>query len=211
MEKKIKEIILLIIFIALASYTAISVKDYITTDQSADLVEAADIAEVLDTNMEDIDNTDKIEEEVTKGDEQPEQIIVSEGIFAVIDIPSVGVRGKVVQGTDDETLKNYIGMFKGCNLPGEYGNFCVAAHNNIYTEIFRNLHKVQIGDKIRVITKEYEYVYLVSSVTEIIPTQTEVLEPNYSKKEITLITCTDMGQSRISVKGDLISQNVIKK
>lgn len=202
MKRKISEIIILIIFIALASYTAISIKDYISRDESADLTDASDIAQIIDTDIANVNKneTDKSEED---------KIIVSEGIFAVIDIPSVGVRGKVVEGTDDETLKNYIGMFKGCNMPGEYGNFSVAAHNNIYTEIFRNLHKVQIGDKIRVITKQYEYVYLVRSVNEIAPTQTEVLEPNYSKKEITLITCTDLGKSRIVVKGDLISQNVI--
>lgn len=203
MKRKISEIIILIIFIALASYTAISIKDYISRDESADLTDASDIAQIIDT---DIANVNKDE---TQEVEKEDKIVVSEGIFAVIDIPSVGVRGKVVEGTDDETLKNYIGMFKGCNMPGEYGNFSVAAHNNIYTEIFRNLHKVQIGDKIRVITKQYEYVYLVRSVNEIAPTQTEVLEPNYSKKEITLITCTDLGKSRIVVKGDLISQNVI--
>ena len=206
MKRKIIEIIILIIFIALASYTAISIKDYISRDDTKDLTEASDIAQTIDTDITDVEK----EDEGQQIQEQPEKITVSEGIFAVIDIPSVGVRGKVVQGTDDETLKNYIGMFKGCDLPGEYGNFCVAAHNNIYTEIFRDLHKVQIGDKIRVITKDYEYVYLAKSVNKITPTQTEVLEPNYSKKEITLITCTDMGQSSIVVKGDLISQNVIK-
>ena len=209
MKIKIKEIILLIIFIMLASYTVISIKDYITRDESADLTDASDIAETLNTDIENIANNN--ETQTSEQNTQEDEIVVADGIFAVIDIPSVGVRGKVVQGTDDETLKNYIGMFKGCNLPGEYGNFCVAAHNNIYTEIFRNLHKVVTGDKIRVITREYEYVYLVRSVNEIAPTQTDVLDPNYAKKEITLITCTDMGQSRIVVKGDLISQNVIKK
>lgn len=208
MKNKITEIILLIIFIAIASYTAISIKDYITRDKNADLTDAADIAKTIDTDIENV-NAEQENNNENKAEEQQNTIVISDGIFAVIDIPSVGIRGNVVQGTDDETLKNYIGMFKGCNLPGEYGNFCVAAHNNIYTEIFRNLHKVTIGDKIRVITRDYEYIYLVRSVNEILPTQTEVLEPNYSKKEITLITCTDLGKSRIVVKGDLISQNVI--
>lgn len=208
MKNKITEIILLIIFIVFASYTIISIKDYVTRDKSADLTDAADIAETIDTDIENVGNeTD--ENDGQQIESKPEEIVVSEGVFAVIDIPSVGVRGKVIEGTDDETLKNYIGMFKGCNLPGEYGNFCVAAHNNIYTEIFRNLHKVTTGDKVRVITRDYEYVYLVRSVNEITPTQTEVLDPDYSKKEITLITCTDLGLSRIVVKGDLISQNVI--
>ena len=127
-------------------------------------------------------------------------------MFAVLDIPSVGIRGKIIEGTDDTTLKNYIGMFKGSSLPGSYGNFCIAAHNNIYTEIFRNLHNVKVDDKVRVITKNYEYVYIVKSIDEIAPTQTEVLDQDYSKKEITLITCTDLGRTRIVVKGILMSQ-----
>lgn len=208
MKSRVKEIIILIIFIVLASYTAISIKEFFNKDETSELTDASDIAQTIDTKVDNIEN-EVNEENATK--QNADEIVVDDSIFAVIDIPSVGVRGKVVLGTDDETLKNYIGMFKGCNMPGEYGNFCVAAHNNIYTEIFRNLHKVNIGDRVRVITKDYEYVYMVKSVNEISPTQTEVLEPNYSKKEITLITCTDLGKSRISVKGDLIAQNVIKK
>lgn len=210
MKSKITEIILLILFIVVVSFIVINIKDMLSKDELSDLVEASDIAETIDTKVEDLGKEQKTEVVVDENQIIQEPIVVSDGIFAVIDIPSVGVRGKVVEGTDDETLKNYIGMFKGCNLPGEYGNFCVAAHNNIYTEIFRDLHKVSIGEKVRVITKDYEYIYMVKSVNRILPTQTEVLEADYNKKEITLITCTDMGTARICVKGDLISQNVIK-
>lgn len=209
MKRKIIEIIILIVFIAVVSFIAISIKEMLNKDETSDLVEASDIAKTLDTNVDELGENKR---DIVVSDTQSidEKIDVPTGVFAVIDIPSVGIRGKVVEGTDDETLKNYIGMFKGCNLPGEYGNFCVAAHNNIYTEIFRNLYKVNTGDKVRVITKDYEYVYIVRTITEIMPTQTEVLEANYNKKEITLITCTDLGRSRICVKGDLLSQNVIK-
>ena len=41
--------------------------------------------------------------------------------------------------------------------------YCLAAHNNIYTELFRDLHKVQVGDKVRIVTKTHEYVYTVTS------------------------------------------------
>ena len=196
----ITEFIILIVLICIISIIAINVKDALTKTELEKLDNVTDIAETLSDTVV-VDGVEALPEE--------EKISIEKGAIAVIDIPSVGIRGQVVEGTSDAVLKNYIGKFKGCANPGQYGNFSVAAHNNIYTEIFRNLHKVQIGDKIRVITKQYEYVYLVRSVNEIAPTQTEVLEPNYSKKEITLITCTDLGKSRIVVKGDLISQNVI--
>lgn len=209
MKNRIKEIILLIVFIAVVSFIAINIKELLNKDELDDLTEAVDIAKTLDTSVEELDK--KLpEKEESDNQKIQENIEVPSGIFAVIDIPSVGVRGKVIEGTDDETLKNYIGMFKGCNLPGQNGNFCVAAHNNIYTEIFRNLHKVNVGDRIRVITKDYEYIYIVKTINEIMPTQTEVLNADYNKKEITLLTCTDLGRTRICVKGELISQIEIK-
>lgn len=211
MKKRMIEIGCLMVFIVVASCTIIYLKDHFNKEEGSDLTEASDIAQTIDQSLEkevEEKNKGEIKEEEEKPS-TPEQIMVPEGVFAVIDIPSVGVRGKVVEGTDDETLKNYIGMFKGCNLPGSYGNFCVAAHNNIYTEIFRNLHKVKVDDKVRVITKNYEYVYMVKSIDEIMPTQTEVLKADYTKKEITLITCTDLGRTRIVVKGILMSQNEI--
>ena len=208
MKNKIKEIIILIIFIAIVSSIAINIKDTLSKDELANIEETKDLANTIDTNIDELVNGENKEAVVDENQIIQEQI--KEGVFAVIDIPTVGVRGKVVEGTDDETLKNYIGMFKGCNLPGEYGNFSVAAHNNIYTEIFKNLHKVNVNDKVRVITKDYEYIYIVKSVEEISPRKTEVLDADYSKREITLITCTDLGRTRICVKGDLISQNVIK-
>lgn len=210
MKRKIKEIILLIVFIVVVSFIAISIKEMLNKDETSDLTEASDIAKTIDTNVNDLNDNNKRDVVISDTQTIDEKITVPSGVFAVIDIPSVGIRGKVVEGTDDETLKNYIGMFKGCNLPGEYGNFSVAAHNNIYTEIFRNLYKVKAGEKVRVITKDYEYIYMVKTITEIMPTQTEVLEADYNKKEITLLTCTDLGRSRICVKGELVSQNEIK-
>ena len=138
-----------------------------------------------------------------------EKISLQKGAIAVIDIPSVGIRGQVVEGTSDAVLKTYIGKFVDSAGPGESGNFCVAAHNNIYTEIFRNLYKVEVNSEVRVITKEKEYVYKVKSVNKIQPTQIEVLEADPKLHEITLITCSDMSRTRIVVKGDLVSQKEI--
>ena len=90
-------------------------------------------------------------------------------------------------------------------MPGEIGNFAIAAHNNIYTELFKNLHKVEIGDKVRIITKTKEYVYQVTSKNVITPTEVEVLAAS-KKKEITLVTCTNMGRSRVAVKGELVDE-----
>lgn len=199
MKSKIMHVVIIVVAIVILSIIVIFIKDLLSKNELQKLETTEEIANTL----VDIPNT-------AQGELKPEEIItVKNGAIAVIDIPSVGIRGQVVEGTDDETLKNYIGKFEGCAYPGEYGNFSAAAHNNIYTEIFRDLHKVKVGEEIRVITKEKEHIYKVTSIEKIAPTRIDVLNENKSIKEITLITCSDMSRTRICVKGTLVSSNDI--
>lgn len=199
MKSKITHVVIIVVAIVILSIIAIFIKDLLSKNELQKLETTEEIANTL----VDIPNT-------AQGELKPEEVItVKNGAIAVIDIPSVGIRGQVVEGTDDETLKNYIGKFEGCAYPGEYGNFSAAAHNNIYTEIFRDLHKVKVGEEIRVITKEKEHIYKVTSIEKIAPTRIDVLNENKSIKEITLITCSDMSRTRICVKGTLVSSNDI--
>ena len=138
-----------------------------------------------------------------KGEDVP--LRVTGNAIAVLDIPEYSIRGQIVEGTDDETLKNYIGKFIGSADPGQIGNFSLAAHNNIYTELFKDLHKVKVGDKIRIVTKTNEYIYTVTSTQTVDPSRTDVLEGS-NKREITLITCTQAATKRIVVKGELTSE-----
>ena len=199
-KSRITEIVILILIIVIASIIAINVKDALNKSELEKLSEASDIAKTLDESIN-VENAEQLPEE--------EKISLAKGSVAVIDIPSVGIRGQVVEGTSDAVLKNYIGKFIGSADPGQSGNFCVAAHNNIYTEIFRNLYKLEVNSEVRVITKEKEYIYLVKSVNKIQPTQIEVLNENPNLHEITLITCADMAKTRIVVKGDLVSEKEI--
>ena len=48
-------------------------------------------------------------------------------------------------------------------------------------------------------------MYQVTSKNVITPTEVEVLAAS-KKKEITLVTCTNMGRSRVVVKGELVDE-----
>ncbi len=203
-KSHITGIILLVTFITVVSIIIINVKDLFNKNE-LDNMNVVDLAGTLNDYSTD-NNKDTSDSNPIIIDAPNNEITVSQGAIAVVDIPSVGIRGQVVEGTDDATLKNYIGKFKGCAYPGQYGNFCVAAHNNIYTEIFRELHKVKVNEEVRIITRSKVYTYKVTSINKIAPTQIEVLNADMTKKEITLITCTNMGRERISVKGELIKE-----
>ena len=193
-QARFKEVIILIIFIAVTSFAIIEVKDLLNQEKVKSLTEE------LQLNGGSTNNNIIAK---LKGEDIP--LRVTGNTIAVLDIPAYSIRGQIVEGTDDETLKNYVGKFIGSAEPGQIGNFSLAAHNNIYTELFRNLHKVQIGDKIRIVTKTHEYIYTVTSTQTVDPTRTDVLEGS-NKREITLITCTQAATKRIVVKGELTSE-----
>lgn len=193
-QARFKEVIILIIFIAVTSFAIIEVKDLLNQEKVKSLTEE------LQLNGGSTNNNIIAK---LKGEDIP--LRVTGNAIAVLDIPAYSIRGQIVEGTDDETLKNYVGKFIGSAEPGQIGNFSLAAHNNIYTELFKNLHKVQIGDKVRIVTKTHEYIYTVTSTQTVDPTRTDVLEGS-NKREITLITCTQAATKRIVVKGELTSE-----
>lgn len=227
-----KELVILFVFIVIASFSTIKVKDVMMEQElknsvafNPDTIEKEDVVVsiIKDINKEietsDTENKGDDTENTTPppvvtppavNDSQTERIVLKGNALAVIDIPKLGIKGQVVEGTDDNTLKNYIGKVKGTANPGEVGNFCVAAHNNIYTEIFRNLHRIQVGDKVRVVTRNKQYIYQIQSKETVNPRQIEVLEPKGNgEKEITLITCNSNATARIIAKGVLIASKNI--
>ena len=195
MKIKKKEIIILVLFIIVVSAGAIFVKNWFRDKKQEKEIQAL-------INVE-FNGEAGGTENAASGDTQKTDDTVTGNSIAVLQIPSQGIKGIVKEGTDNQTLKNYIGMFKGAAMPGQVGNFSVAAHNNIYTEIFRNLNKVNIGDELRVTTKSATYFYKITSKQTVTPTSIEVIN-NSDKREITLITCNYNASARIVLKGELV-------
>ena len=211
MKVKFNHIVLLVLFIAIMSMLIINCKNILNAQEVEQLnivSSAVESSKQKETINQELKKNTFVKNMVSTVTKEEEPIVVAGGAIGVVDIPSVGVRGQIYEGTDDETLKYYVGRFITGVMPGEIGNFAIAAHNNIYTEIFRNLHKVQIGEKVRIITRTKEYVYQVTSKQVINPTQVEVLAGS-KKKEITLVTCTNMGRERVIVKGELIDEKTL--
>lgn len=198
---KINEILILIVFIAVVSFTVINIKNLLKREEIKNITEAI-------TTGSSERKSGGILASLYSNEDTP--LKVTGNAIAVLDIPSRGIRGQVVNGIDDETLKNYIGRFESSAEPGQVGNFCVAAHNNIYTELFANLHNVQIGDRVRIVTMTNEYIYRVTSKEVVTPDRTDVLEGS-TKREITMITCTDAATRRVVVKGELLSEKIIEE
>lgn len=111
----------------------------------------------------------------------------------------------VVQGDGWEQLKKGIGQHLGTANPGEAGNVVVSAHNDIFGELFRELDRLQPGDEVYVSTSSREYLYRVTGLEIVGPTDVSVMEPT-ARPTITLISCYPylVDNQRIVVFAELV-------
>jgi len=105
-----------------------------------------------------------------------------------ISIPAINVDALVVEGDLPEQLKLGVGHYLGSANPGERGNMVLSAHDDIYGEIFRRLHELELGDEIVVYAGKQPYRYLVTAKQIVEPTEVRVLGAT-TKPVTTLITC----------------------
>lgn len=136
----------------------------------------------------------QVSSEINSGDE-----------IGIIEIESVNLKNVIVQSTANEYLKYHVCHFEESVMPGEDGNFALAGHSSyMYNQVFNNLHKVNIGDEIVIKTVDNKFTYRITEVFDVEAEDTYVLDQDTSKKEITLVTCTNGGKQRFIVKGEIL-------
>jgi sortase A len=108
------------------------------------------------------------------------------GIIGRIEVPRLNVSAVVREGVDSKTLRRAAGHVPGTALPGDEGNVAVAAHRDTF---FRGLRDIRESDRIRMVTPDGTFEYVVRSTQIVKPKNVEVLEPTEGKRELTLITC----------------------
>lgn len=100
--------------------------------------------------------------------------------FAVMYIPRFGddFARPVTNGVGLDVLNNLgIGHYPSTQLPGEKGNFAVAAHRQTHGQVFYDIDKLGAGDRIYVQTREGFYTYAYRTTEIVHPTRSEVLLP----------------------------------
>lgn len=125
----------------------------------------------------------------------------------VIKIPAIGVNDPIVEGMYDwEQLKRGVAHHIGSANPGENGNMILAAHNDIFGEIFRDLDKLSPGDEITIETNLRSYTYVVTKLEVVDPTDVHVMDPT-EHASATLISCYPyrINTQRIVVYADLVT------
>lgn len=114
----------------------------------------------------------------------------------ILIIDSVNIRGKVVDGTDAQSLDRGFWFYPLSHPFGEKGKSIIIAHRFQYipprTDTFYNLDKVQIGDKIKIQQNDIQYIYRVTNIQVIEKDNLEILKQNKARNTLLLITCTPL-------------------
>ena len=161
-------------------------------------VQKTEIVEKVDTDG------DLLEDGVVALDGDQKIAEIKEG-SQILDIPELGIKTPILEGTSYDVLKVAVGHFKGTGKMGE-GNYCLAGHSiSSYACIFDNLHNVKEDIAVNLYDgKGNKYTYYVTSWEVVQPSDTWVID-GYGDNRCTLITCEDKGKTRLVVTAMLMS------
>lgn len=123
--------------------------------------------------------------------------------FGVMYVPRFGADykaplagGTTRAGTLD---RNRVGLYADAAMPGEVGNFSIAAHRRTYGGYFRHIDSLQLGDAIIIELQEGWYLYRFRSMEYVTPDRVQVLlevpqvpGAQTGERYITLTTCSPL-------------------
>jgi sortase A len=102
-----------------------------------------------------------------------------------LEIPRVQMSVMVVDGDDEGTLKTAAGHLPDTPLPWEFGNSAIAGHRDSF---FRPLRDVHANDRVRLVTPQGTFHYVVARLRVVEPDDVSVLATS-DRSSITLVTC----------------------
>lgn len=104
-------------------------------------------------------------------------------------IPALSIDKAIVQGIDWDALQQGVGMLtNGATPTMDDANIVLAAHNDIYGEIFRRLDELQAGDQLQIQTRSGIYTYAIQTTLYVAPDDVHVMNPQGAPM-VTLISC----------------------
>ena len=124
--------------------------------------------------------------------------------FAVMYVPRFGEGSQrtIAEGVGLDVLNSFesgVGHYPSTQMPGEVGNFAIAAHRSAYGGGMHEIDRLQLGDAIHIQTRDAWYTYRFRDLEYVTPTTTGVLAavPHHPELEpadriVTLTSCNPL-------------------
>ena len=201
--KKKRQVVKIIIFFALFSIIAWIIKEEITENKIKDKeVSMYDTQSLTSCENQTIEESSEIANNI---EEYPKEEIISNyngyDVIAKLEIPKIDLETYVLKDYSVEALNISVTKFWGADA-NKIGNFCIAGHNFKKENMFRNLKKLEIGDKLTISDNEIGRIeYEIYEIYKVEPEDVSCLSQDTNEtREVTLITCTNDSKKRIIVK-----------
>lgn len=121
-------------------------------------------------------------------------------------IPDINIDNTIVQGVDWDALQQGVGMLPNGAVPtSDTDNVVLAAHNDIYGELFRDLDQLEVGDQLQVQTRSGFFTYIVRESQIVNPSDVHVMN-SQGVPMVTLISCypPNVNNRRIIIHADRV-------
>lgn len=206
-KKRYLKLIMIFSIIIFFSLSLIQSNDMKTKEQISNSMKTNQSGKEM-VKTQEKENKNEIEKQIKK-DEENNKIANNEipskyngyPVIAKIEIEKINLDTLVLKEHNKQTLATSVTKFFGAN-PNEIGNFCIAGHNYITKNMFHNLKKVNVGDKIKLTDLTGRSInYKVYKKSTVLPNETQCLsQKTNGRTELTLITCTTDSSKRIVIK-----------
>lgn len=127
--------------------------------------------------------------------------------IAILEIPSIGLKQVVVEGTTAKQLRSGPGHLRNTSLPGGFGNSVLMGKQWSYGGPFGDINRLKNGQKIQVTTQQGAFTYIVSDKKHVGEGDDDVIAPGGNHR-LTLVTADSWirPDGRTAVVADLQGQ-----
>lgn len=143
--------------------------------------------------VEELESSDEINDNVKKEETKQTQKKVSKEYIGYLEIKKVNLKqGLVSKNSYYNHVNRNIQILNESDYPdAENGNVILAAHSGRgYLSFFKNLYQLTIGDTAKIYYRNKVYNYEIVNIYNVPKTGKVVINRDYSKSCLTLITCT---------------------
>lgn len=189
-------IVILVLYIGYGIYKENKIR---SVEKVGDITQLNKVANA--TPIAEIEEDDETEVEAEKEKVTVPTEYLGFDVAAELVIPKLDLRTNVLKKYSESAMDVCPTKFWGPE-PNEIGNFCIVGHNYQKGNMFYNLAKLEVGDKICLLDNiNGEVMYEIYDIYKVRPENTNPIgQETDGKKIVTLITCVNYSDKRLIVQ-----------